>query len=569
MSARGSGLDPITFELIHEGLVAAALEMGGVLKRSSYSPIIRDMEDFSCALFTAEGELAAQADYIPAQLGAMGLVVRSILTRWGLTLADGDVFLANHPYLGAMHTPDLNVIRPVFHAGRLLAWAGTAAHHLDVGGVNPGTEGPALQEVYAEGLLLPPVHLDRRGAEQADLVQILAANVRDPASTIADLRGQRAACRLGAARLLELVARHGALRVRAALAEALAASARATRAALLDLADGAASSEGFCDDDGRQGPPTRIHAQVRKRGARLRIDLSGSSAQVAGAINVPWASTRAAVVYAVRAMVQPDAHVNDGLLEPVTLVCPEGSVLNPHFPAAVSVRHNTCQRLADVLIRALSALWPERAVASSSTAFFAVNIGSRSPVHGGAAVLADVAGGGTGAHAAGDGLDGVDTYLSNVGLMPVEVAESQYTVRIRRTELIPGSQGRGQFRGGLGLRRDYEILDLPQCVTYYAEQTDPRFAPAGTAGGGPGRPSRLVRIDPSGREVAIPSKGTATFAPGSVLRVETSGGGGYGPVRRRPAVLRRRDTSDGRDPIESTPRQRPPARAARRARRTV
>ncbi|HVA22045.1 MAG TPA: hydantoinase B/oxoprolinase family protein [Candidatus Micrarchaeia archaeon] len=558
MNAGRRALDPITFELIHQGLLAAAEEMGGVLKRSSYSPIIRDMEDFSCALFAANGALVAQADYIPAQLGAMSLVVGSIRQRWAGSITEGDVFLANHPYLGGMHTPDLNVIAPVFRGGGLVAWAGTTAHHLDVGGVNPGTEGPDLGEVFAEGLLLAPVRLVRAGAENRDVFEIVGANVRDPLSTLSDLRGQRAACELGGRRVLELVERHGLRQVRAAFADALRLSERATRAALRDLPDGIGRAEGFCDDDGRGGPPTRIHAAVTKEGEGLLVDLSGSAGQVAGALNVPWASTRAAVVYAVRAMTRPDAAVNDGLLHAVEIVCPSGCVLNPDFPAAVSVRHNTCQRLADTLIRAMAAIWPDRAVGSSTVAFFAVNIGSRAPADGRRSVLADVVGGGAGAHPGGDGLDGVDTYLSNVGLMPVEVAESGYEVRILRTELIPGSQGRGRFQGGLGLRRDYQVVGRPQTVTYYAEQTNPAFAPRGAAGGGDAGPTRLVRVEADGREVSIPTKGTLTLAAGAILRVETSGGGGYGPPGRRSLIQRRRDVEDGRVPAPRQPR--PPRR---------
>ncbi|HEX6231120.1 MAG TPA: hydantoinase B/oxoprolinase family protein, partial [Actinomycetota bacterium] len=527
---RGSmgDLDPITFELVHASLLSAALEMGGVLKRSSYSPIIREMDDFSCALFAADGDLVAQADYIPAQLGAMSLVVRSVVERWGDGIAPGDVFLANHPYLGAMHTPDLNVIMPIFVRGRLFAWAGATAHHIDVGGVNPGTEGADLQQVYAEGLVLPPVRLYEAAAENPDVFGILMENVRDPLSTTSDLRAQRAACVLGERRLLELVERYGAEVVTAAFDQSLDLVERATRLALRDLPDGEAEAEGFLDDDGRGGPPTRIHARLRKRGDELEVDLSGSAPQIPGALNVPWASTRAAVVYLVRAMTDPAMVTNDGVLRPVRILCPTGTVLNPDPPAAVSVRHNTCQRLADVLVRAASELWPEKAVASGTVTFFDVNLDSVSPRTGRSSVMMDVVGGGTGGHRSGDGLDGVDTYMSNVGLLPVEVAEGEFSVRIRRTELVPGSQGLGAHDGGLGLRREYEILDRPQIATIYGEQTDPRFPPRGIRGGGYARATRITVLDPEGRAMDLSSKVTRLLEPGTVIRVETSGGGGYG-----------------------------------------
>jgi N-methylhydantoinase B len=545
---KARAVDPITFELVHAALLSAAEEMGGVLKRSSYSPIIRDMEDFSCAIFTADGDLVAQADYIPAQLGAMSLVVKSILERWGGRIADGDAFISNHPYFGAMHTPDINIIEPVFLQGRLFAWTGATAHHLDVGGVNPGTEGPALEQLYAEGLVLAPVRLDVAGVENRDVISILTENIRDPLSTISDLRAQRAACDLGRSRVLEAVERWGATTVRTVFRQALDAVEKAVRAALSELPDGEAEAEGFMDDDGRGGPPTRVHVRLAKRGDELTIDLSGSAPQVAGSLNVPWASTRAGLVYAVRALTDPRINSNDGMLRPLEVICPLGNVLNPRFPAAVSVRHNTCQRLADTIFRAAAGIWPEKAVGGSSVTFFGINIESVSPITGHPSVHSDVVGGGTGAHAGGDGIDGVDTYMSNVGLMPVEVAETNYSVRIERSELIPGSQGLGTFNGGMGIRRDYRVLGRPHRATFYAEQTVEEFRPRGVRGGGDGAPSKLLLFDADGTPVPTPPKVSTTLAAGSLVRVETSGGGGYGPpIGRDPGAVEA-DAADGRIP---------------------
>ncbi len=543
--ARGP-VDPITFELASAALQAAAVEMGTVLKHSSYSPIIREMDDFSCAVFTAGGDLVAQADFIPAQLGAMSLVVKSIIARWGDAVGPGDAYLANHPYLGAMHTPDLNVIMPVFLDGKLAAWTGTAAHHIDVGGVRPGTEGPDLREVYAEGLLLPPVRLYVAGEPNPDVFAIVQAAVRDPVSTLSDLRAQRAACLVGERRVAELAGRYSPAVLASVFGLMLDSVERAVRLDLADLPDGEAEAEGYLDDDGAGGPPVRIHARLAKQGDSLEADLSGSAAQVRGAMNVPWASTRASVVYAVRAMTNPGRVTNDGILRAVRIICPRGTVLNPEPPGAVSVRHNTCQRLADTLIRAASQIWPDRAVASSTVAFFGMNLESWSPRTGAPSVMAEVAGGGTGAHRGGDGLDGVDTYMANVGLMPVEVAESSYSVRILRTELIAGSQGDGQYRGGLGLRRDYQVLDREATVTLYSEQTDPRFAPRGAAGGTDGQPSAITVFGPDGVPVPIGSKASLVVSPGSVIRIETSGGGGYGDPARRDPALRAADEEDER-----------------------
>lgn len=543
-----SRLGPIIFELIHSALLSAAEEMGGILKRSSFSPIIREMEDFSCAVFDADGRLVAQADYIPAQLGAMSLVVQSTLARWKGAIAAGDLFIANDPYSGCMHTPDLNVVMPVFIGGRLFAWTGTTAHHIDVGGVNPGTEGPSLRELYAEGLVLPPVHLVRAGVEEADLFSVISANIRDPTTTLADLRAQRAACELGARRLGEAVARYGKPAVRATFERALDQVATGTAAALKELPDGEGEAEGFLDDDGCGGPPTRIHARIRKQGGGITIDLSGSAGQVAGALNVPWASTRATASFLVRALTTPDLVTNDGILRVMEIICPTGTVLNPRPPAAVSVRHNTCQRLADTLIRAASAIWPERAVASSTVTFFCINLASTSPKSGRATVMMDVVGGGTGASRHGDGLDGVDTYMANVGLLPVEVAETEYSVSILRTELIPGSQGLGLHNGGLGIRREYEVLGSPQVATIYGEQTGPDFYPRGCLDGGGAAATTITVLAPDGTVVPTPPKVTLTLEPGAIVRVETSGGGGYGKVEKRKEDDRRRDLEDGLTP---------------------
>lgn len=539
-------IDPVTFEVAAAGLQSAAEEMGSVLKRSSYSPIIRDMDDFSCALFTASGDLVAQADYIPAQLGAMSLVVKSVLQRWGDRIQEDDVYVCNHPYLGAMHLPDINIIAPVFLDGTLLAWAGTAAHHIDVGGVNPGSEGPELQDLFGEGLVFPPVRLSIAGVENEDLIALVSDNIRDPLSTVSDLRAQRAACHLGIRRVLELAERYGRPTLETVMAQMLDSVESGVRTALRNLPDGEGHAEGFLDDDGRDGAPTRIHVAVRKEGDRLIIDLSGCDPQTAGAMNVPWASTRAGIVYGVRAVVAPALGANDGLLRALDVVAPQGIVLNPLPPAAVSIRHNTCQRFADTLIRALSDLWPEKAVGSSTVSFFCFNAGSTDPFTGRPAVMADVVGGGTGATPFGDGIDGVDTYMSNVGVMPAEVVETNYAIRVLKTEFVAGSQGEGQFNGGLGLRREYMILDHPQRVTFYSEQTHEDFRPSGAAGGSDGRATTITLVDPSGHETIAPSKASTTLDAGTVVRVETAGGGGYGDPGLRSAEHRAADVADGR-----------------------
>lgn len=528
-------LDPITFGILSGALVSIAEEMGAALRASSYSPIIREMQDYSCALFDADGRLVAQGEFIPAQLGAIALVVRATCEAHGDSLHPGDVFIANHPYRGGAHTPDVNVIRPVFEpagpAARLLGWVGTVAHQVDFGGPNPGTEGADHRALYAEGLVLPPIRLETSTGPSTDVYELIAANVRDPVATLADLRAQVAACRVGERRLLELVGRYGRPAIDAVFRDAIDHATRRTRAALAALPDGEAAAEGCLDDDGAGGPPTRLAVRLEKRGDRLTVDLSGSSDQVPGALNVPWASTLAAITYVVRAITDPTIPTNEGTLAPIVIVCPEGSILRPRPPAAVSVRHLTIQRLADVMIRAATSLWPERLpVAGHFVGFFSLMAVGPSPRDGRPVVLQDVVGGGTGAHARGPGLDAVDTHLSNVGLLPAEVCETEYPWRLVRSELLPRSGGRGRWPGGRGVRRTYEVLAAPQPVVLYCEQTDARWRPWGAAGGGDGAVTRLVVRDPAGRRLRAPAKGTIRLEPGSTVTIETGGGGGYGPV---------------------------------------
>lgn len=541
-----SEIDAVTFEVASAALLSAAEEMGSVLKRSSYSPIIRDMEDFSCAIFTAKGELVAQADYIPAQLGAMSLVVKSILERWKGRINPGDAFICNHPYQGAMHLPDINIVTPIFVDGELVAWSGTAAHHIDVGGVNPGSEGPELTELFGEGVVMPPIRLSIAGEENEDLVQLLTENFRDPLSTLSDLRAQRAACKLGDDRVHELARMYGTQRLITIMEGMLDVVEESVAFALRQLPDGVGEAEGSLDDDGRNGNPTRVHARVEKKGDRLLIDLSGSDPQTAGAMNVPWASARAGLVYAVRCVVAPGLGSNDGLMRRLDVVAPLGTVINPKPPAAVSIRHNTCQRLADTLIRAMQAIWPDRAVASSTVTFACFNVGSTSPLTGIPSVMADVIGGGTGGTPFADGLDGVDTYMSNVGVMPTEVAETNYNIRVLKTELLTGSQGLGKFNGGLGLRREYEILRHPQHVTFYAEQTDSSFAPSGAAGGSDASVTVITVIGPDGDIIDTPRKTSRILEPGTIVRFETAGGGGYGDPDERTSELSAWDAENNR-----------------------
>jgi N-methylhydantoinase B len=539
---RGSG--PGSFEVLSGALKGVALEMSEVLRRSAYSPVIREMLDFSCALLDAGGRVVVQADDIPAQLGAMSRIVDWIeRDNPRDTWRPGDAFFVNHPYRGAAHTPDIFAFAPLFLGGELAAWGGTCAHHVDVGGRNPGTEGADNTSIFQEGILLPSIRAMRDGKAVEDVWRMLEANVREPATTLGDLRAQFAALSIAGRRLSDLASRFGRDRLLVGFAELQDYSERLLRAELLGLPDGVGEAEGFMDDDGVGGPPVRIHARVEKRDDRMLVDLSRTAGQREGGMNVPIVSTEATVYYAVRCAIGGDIPVNDGFFRPINILVPNGSYLNPRFPAAVSVRHLTCQRLADTLLQALGQLMPERVAAGSFVGFFSIMAAGPSPLHGGTVVLQDILGGGTGGRRGLDGMDAVDTYVSNCGLLSAEVCETLYPWRVERTELIPDSAGAGRFRGGLGLRRTYRAL-APQHTVLYLDQTDPRFAPHGLAGGSSGRPAKM-RVRAGQARRPVPMKSTLLIPEGGDVTVETSGGGGWGLAAERDPAALAADVRDG------------------------
>ena len=538
-------VDPITVAVITSAMRAAAWETSEALRRSSHSPIIREMYDFSCAIFTAEGETVAQDELIPAFMGTMASTIPFVLeAAQGRDLDQGDAYFTNDPYRGGTHTPDIQLFAPVIADGRVIAWCGNIAHHSDMGGSNPGTEGFANRSIFEEGLRIPPVLLSDRGLLNDPLLRMIETNVRDPTSTAGDLRAQLASARLGQRRVGEIVERYGRETVVQAMAASLAQSERRARAAIMARPDGVASAEGWLDDDGLGGGPVRVAAKVKVMGDRVSVDLTGSDEQMPGGMNMAYAAARAAVIFACKAIFDPDAPQDGGILRAIDAELPYGSVANPRYPAALSLRHLTVQRLTDVLIGAFGELYPDVATAGSFVGFSSLAASCAHPRNGNEVIIQDDLGGGMGAHSAGDGLDAVDVYLGNVQILPAEVSELEYPVRIVSTELVPDSGGAGEFRGGLGIRRTYEFLDTADTVIY-TEQTRPEGAPRGLQGGAPGLPARLVfrRADGSESEV---TKTRVIAERGDRLIVRTGGGGGFGDPRNRDRTAIERDLVEGK-----------------------
>ncbi|MCX6094416.1 MAG: hydantoinase B/oxoprolinase family protein [Candidatus Bipolaricaulota bacterium] len=524
-------IDAITLEVLRHAFVAVAEEMNANLIRTAYSPNIKERRDCSSALFDAAGELIAQAESIPVHLGAMPYSVAAAIRSAG-QFSPGDVVVVNDPYAGGAHLPDITFVAPVFEGGALVAFVANRAHHADVGGKEPGSLAGDAVEIYQEGLRIPPVRLWRSGTVDDDLLNLILVNVRTPRERLGDLRAQYAGCRVGTERVHTLVARWGRGKLAAGMEEIKAYSERRMRAEIGRLPAGPFTFEDALDDDGVSDGPFAIRVAISVRGDRLVVDFTGSSRQAAGPINAVFAVTASATYYAVRAATDPTIPPNAGSYRPIEIVAPAGTVVNPLPPAAVVGGNlETSQRIVDVVLGALAEARPDRAIAACQGTMNNVAIGGVDPRTGGAYTLYETIAGGFGARPDKDGVDGVHSHMTN-------------TLRVRRYELIGKSGGDGEYRGGLGIRRDIEAVGHSARVSLLTERR--KSAPYGIRGGQPGAVGRNVRIRRDGSEEELPGKGSVILAPGEVVSVRTPGGGGCGDPKRRSRELRARDLREGR-----------------------
>ncbi|MBS0563267.1 MAG: hydantoinase B/oxoprolinase family protein [Proteobacteria bacterium] len=537
--------DPITVAVIGSALRATVNEMGEALRRSSHSPIIREMLDYSCAVFTAKGDIVSQDEFLPALLGAMAFAMPVLLKENPVeTIRPGDMFIGNDPYRGGTHTPDIHIFAPVFVGGKLVAWSANLAHHADVGGTNPGTEGFANRSIFEEGIRFPYVKVFEEGRAVDQVFRYIENNVRDPQSNLGDLRAQIAAAKLGVQRLDGLFAKYGVATMQAAMEERIDQDERKMRALIAQRPDGEATASGFLDNDGLGGDPVEIRVKVTVRGDNVTVDFTGTAPQMAGGMNCSRTAASSAVIFAVKAAFGVGTGQTAGCVRPITIILPEGSMVNPRFPAAVSLRHLAAQRTADTLILAFSKLYPDAISAGTFVGFSSLAVECRHPRTRQVVIMSDDLGGGFGGNSDGDGLTAVDTYLSNVGILPAEICERQYPIRIDETVLLEDTAGAGAQRGGLGIRRIYHFLDTCD-VVFYTEQTDARFAPWGLAGGKSGKPA-LLRLERADGTVMPITKNRMLVGKGDRLVTCTGGGGGYGDPKQRDREAVREDLREGK-----------------------
>jgi N-methylhydantoinase B/oxoprolinase/acetone carboxylase alpha subunit len=519
---------PIELELFRQILTSVAEEMGIVLRKTAYSANIKERRDYSCALYDANGDTVAMGDHMPVHLGAMPLSVMHAMKAH--TFSPGDVVIVNDPFAGGTHLPDITAVSAVFLGGRRPSfYLANRAHHADVGGMSPGSM-PLARDIYQEGLRLPPVKLVRGGVTDGDLLRVVLANVRTPDERRGDLMAQLMSIQRGELRVREIVSRYGLPTVKRNMRLLQDYSERLVRAVIARLPDGEYRFEDRLDNDGVGDRPVTIRVSIRVSGDRAVVDFTGTDPQAAGPVNANYAVTLSATAYVFRCLVDEDVPFTAGLLRPIELIAPEGSVVNAGAPAAMAAGNvETSQRITDVLLGALSQAAPDRVPAASSGTMNNLSFGGQDTRRNRPfAYYETIAGGmGAGRHAAGQ--SAVHTHMTNSWNTPVEALEHQYPVRIRRYAIRRGSGGAGRLAGGDGIVREIEFL-APAEVTILSDRRV--FGPYGLAGGSSGKPgtSSLVR---HGRRQTLQSKARFDALTGDLLRIETPGGGGFGDARAR------------------------------------
>lgn len=526
-------VDPAELEIFKNLFHSVAEEMGAALRRSAFSPNIKERRDYSCAVFDDSRSVVAMGDHMPVHLGSMPMSVAAAVGA--LKLGPGDVAMLNDPYAGGTHLPDITLVMPVFVSGdsRALFYVANRAHHADVGGARPASMGLS-EEIYQEGLRIPPVLLAREGEVSRDIMALLLANVRTPAEREGDLAAQVAACRLGERRLREVAQKYGTGKTAFYLGALHRYAERLMRAALRRIPDGRYQAEDFLDDDGYGSGPVRLRVAIRISGERALIDFAGTAPACRGSVNAVMAITTSAVSYVFRCLLGEEVPACAGLMAPIEVVAPRGCVVNAEAPSAVAAGNvETSQRIVDVLLRALAGALPRHIPAASSGTMNNLSFGGLDPRTGRLFAYYETIAGGMGARSDADGLDAVHTHMTNSLNTPIEALESAYPVRVRRYSVRRGSGGRGTFRGGDGVIREIEFLTSVRGSILSDRR---KLAPYGLAAGKPGRPGVNLLMLPSGKtgnmkRVRLDSKAAFEVPPGAIVRIETPGGGGWGKAR--------------------------------------
>jgi len=537
--------DPITLEVMRNAFQSVAEEMGAALIRTALSPNIKDRHDCSTGVYSAAGDLVAQAEHIPLHLGLMPSVVKSTLKLFPVDrLQPGDAIITNDPYVSGSHLPDICIISPLFVEGRCLGILANLAHHVDIGGIVPGGMPTTATEIFQEGLRIPPVRISRQGRVNEDLIKLLTTNVRTSREALGDFQAQLAANNVGERRLKEIIAKYGREMTRHYMDELIGYSERQMLARLAQMPTGVFTFEDYLEGDGLSEDLLTIKATVTIGKQNITVDFNGSSPQTRGSVNCTRAVTLACTFYALKSAIDPELPSTGGTFRPVDVITPEGSIVNPQFPAPVSNANiNTAQRIADVVLGALAQCIPDKVPAASSGSMGLFTIGGLDPRTGQYYSYVETYGGGQGAVFNQDGMDGVHTNMTNTRNTPVEVIEIAYPLRVEKYGLVPNTDGPGRYRGGLGLTREMIVLDHAPTMTQGSDRL--KLHPWGLHGGLAGGSVSSFIEAPDGSRKPLPSKVTRVVAPGTRIALRTAGAGGYGDPKKRDPQKVRRDVREG------------------------
>ena len=540
-------VDPISLEVFKNLFISVCEEMGVALQRTAYSPNIKERRDYSCALFEPGGQMVAQAAHVPVHLGAMpasveaaiGCFLRPPRRRDGenqgpspkgeSTFRPGDVVILNDPYQGGSHLPDITFVAPIFvdreGVATLAGYIANRGHHSDVGGMTPGSL-PLSTELYQEGTIIPPLKLVRAGRLNREVVQLICRNSRTPDERKGDLAAQLASIRVGDSRLKEIVGRYNLETTWEHMNALLDYSERLTRTCIAAIPDGTYKYMDYMDDDGLTDQPVPIVVAITIDGDQMTVDFTGTSPQRPGCINAPQAVTVSAVLYLVHCIAGAEVPPTQGVLRPVTIITPSGSLVNPdpqHGVAGGNVE--TSQRITDVLFAAMAQALPQLIPAASQGTMNNLLIGGHDLYRDKPFVYYETMAGGMGARPTMDGISAIHTHMTNTMNTPIEALEFVYPLRIRQYAIRRGSGGAGKFKGGDGLNRDVEFLTHAR-VTVLTERR--KFAPHGLQGGHPGEKGENVLFTGGYEEVKLLGKEVLDVQPGDVLSIRTPGGGGWG-----------------------------------------
>jgi len=533
-------VDPIRLEIFKNLFHSVAEEMGAALRRSAFSPNIKERRDYSCAVFDAAGDVLAMGDHMPVHLGSMPMSVQAALRAF--QLGPGDVALLNDPYAGGTHLPDLTMVMPVFAASSTgpLFYIANRAHHADVGGAHAGSMSLS-REIFEEGLRIPPVKIMARGRIARDVMAIILANVRTPREREGDLTAQIAACRIGERRLMALVAKYGSGEVITYGRHLLDYSASMMAATIAAIPDGVYRAEDFLDDDGVTESPQRIAVTIRIRGKNAEIDFTGSAPQCAGSVNAVAAITESAVFYVFRCLLDEIVPATSGLMRSIRVIAPSGTIVNALPPAAVAGGNvETSQRIVDTLLKALARAIPSRIPAASQGTMNNLSFGGSDPRRAGEPfAYYETIAGGTGGGQGHPGNNGTQNHMTNTLNTPIEVLEHTYPLRVHSYALRKKSGGRGKFPGGEGVIREIEMLADVQAGILSDRR---KLTPYGLMGGSPGRPGKNEVIV-KGQARPLPSKCSFRALAGAIIRIETPGGGGWGKAGSQSKTKRRKEKS--------------------------